>query len=159
MSTPETKNILVTKRVAEDLWQKASTSTLGPDDPILQNGLHTIDELTQHLFERAFAKTFGEKSFLIKDSVTAKTEGYQYRIGYNNDEANAGLRFLRASWDNGSWVLEIDTYHLAGYHRLHQVTIVHGDKQVTFLYPERFVGKTVPANTLPTDIVVKNLRS
>lgn len=159
MSTPETKNILTMARVTEGLWQKALTGDLRPDDSVFKPRLRAIDKLTQRLYEQTFAHTYKERSSFVDDTITVNTGNYPYHIGYNNDEANVGLRFLETSWAGGSWALRVEIYHFAGYHRLHQVTIGHESQQVTFCYPERFVGKHVPANTLPTDIIVKKLVS
>lgn len=157
MTTPENKAISIVGLVAQDLWQKAVAGTPESDNLRLKRRLRSLDRCTQRLFESAFGQTFRERRFFIEDAVSVHAEGYEYRVGYSNDEANQGLRFLIASWANRAWSLRMAWYHLAGYHRLHNVTISHQTQQVVFLPPSNFEGKYIQANTLPGDIKIKQV--
>lgn len=152
MLTLENKDLLRIRSLSENLWHQAVEGTLRSDRPKLELSLQFLERLTEQQYGHAFAETVRERRFFIADIVSINREDYHSRIGYSNDEENQGLRFLRASWANGAWTLGVDLYHLAGYHRLHQVTIGHYNQQVMFLYPKEFVGRIVPAHTLPTDI-------
>lgn len=81
-------------------------------------------------------------------------------VGYNDSDDNpyhdfAGLRTLRFSWDNNQWGFGISSFHQAGYHRIHAVTICHQEAEVLFDYPIKYKDRVIPNGVLPTDITVK----
>lgn len=156
MHMPESKVISIAAVAAEDLWQRTVADIPELDNLRLSRRLRLLDKLTQRLFEGAFGQTARGRHASLSDTAIANTGTHDYIIGYDNSERNMGLRQLTASWGEDSWALQISLYHLAGYHRLDEVTIKHQDQQVSFVCPERFLGRIVPANTLPTDIEIKS---
>lgn len=91
------------------------------------------------------------------DAIDIENSRGMFRVGFDNDEANFGMKFVCGVWDNQSWSLDITIYQESGDHRLHSVSITHQGTRVLYRAPKKYDTAQVPKGLLPTFVEVNQI--
>lgn len=135
--------------VAKLLFEKAQAGELSSED-FIKEQLRFLDRFVMEQL-KAFPDLPPDERPISNTRDIPNSRGF-FRVGFDNDEGNFGLKFVSGNWDSQSWCLSITVYDDPGSHRLHSVSILHQETRVLFRRPKKYDFIQSPKDLLPMSV-------